>query len=130
MTGAAAMIAATTGVAAAASGATFSPAPVYWNDIYAEDAGATQIVAITGTTAPIQVTASKTGGAQLNYILNGAYVGYGGPFVVHPNDTLGWSMISTSIADQSGVVTITNITTATTLASFSYTVYSSRGSRL
>ncbi len=111
-------------------GGIVAPAALSWNDIYGEDSGSTQTCVITGITSPIQIAATKTGGAQLAYILNGTYAAYVGAFRVNPNDALGWSAISTSTADQSGVVTVTNTTTGTTLDTFNYTVYSSRGSRL
>jgi hypothetical protein len=118
------------GVIGGGSVGSVAPAAISWNDIYGEDSGSTQTALITGITAPIQLAASKTGGAELAYILNGIYVAYRGAFAVYPNDALGWSTISTSTADQSGVVTVTNVTSGTTLDTFNYTIYSSRGPRL
>jgi hypothetical protein len=112
---------------AGGGGGVVTPATLSWNDIYGEDSGSTQTCLVTGITSPIQVTATKTGGARLAYLLNGVYAAYAGSFTVHPNDGLGWSAISTSTADQSGVVTVTNATNGTTLDTFTYTVYSSRG---
>jgi hypothetical protein len=129
MTGAVAALASNGGLEVGGGGIV-APATLSWNDIFGEDSGSTQILPITETTTPIQVAASKTGGAQLAYILNGTYAAYSGWLTVHPNDTLGWSATSTSTADQSGVITVTNVTNSTTLDTFNYTVYSSRGVRL
>ena len=130
VTGALAALTTNGNLGSSSSAGAVAPAALSWNDIYVEDSGSTQTVVITGLTAPIQVAATKTGSAQLTYILNGTYVSYSGAFTVHPNDTLGWAVISTSTADQSGLVTVTNVTNATILDTFNYTVYSSRGGRL
>ena len=129
MTGALAALVSNGGVGGGGGGIV-APAALSWNDIYGEDSGATQMAVVTEITGPIQVAASKTGAAQLAYILNGTYAAYSGWFTVHPNDVLGWSAVSTSTADQSGVITVSNITNGTTLDTFNYTVYSSRGVRL
>lgn len=130
MTGAIAVLLSNGSAGAGGSGNILTPSTLSWNDIYGEDSGSTQSSLVAGITSPIQVAANKTGGAQLAYILNGAYGAYAGAFTVHPNDTLGWATTSTSTADQSGVVTVTNTTTGTTLDTFNYTIYSSRGVRL
>jgi hypothetical protein len=130
VTGAIAVLAASPGPAAGGGGGVVTPTALSWNDIYGEDAGSTRTLLIRGITAPIQIAATKTGSARLAYILNGSYVAYSGAFTIQPNDAIGWSAISTSTEDQSGLVTVTNITNGAELDTFGYTVYSSRGSRL
>ena len=101
-----------------------------WNDIYGEDSGATQTLAVTGISHPIQVAATSTGSGLLSYLLNGVFAPYAGAFTVAPNDMLAWAISITGSADRSGIVTVTNASASTTISSFNYTVYSSRGGRM
>ncbi len=88
MTGAVLAVLGNGGLAAGGSGGVTTPATLAWSDIYGEDSGSTQTLAVTGITTAIQLSAAKTGGGLLSYILNGAYSAYTGPFNVRPNDTL------------------------------------------
>ncbi len=114
---------------AAGGGGVFNAGPPAWNDIYGEDSGSTQTLAMTGITAPIQLTASRTGLGVLTYVLNGNYMPYTGAFTVNPNDTLAWAVSITGTIDRSGVITVSNAATSSVVGSFNYSVYSSRGVR-
>ena len=93
-----------------------SPAPV-WSDISGALAGATQIATILGITAPISLSATKTGGGGLSYVLNGTFVSYTGAFTVHVGDSLGWTVFGAG----AGTVTVLNqANTGATLATFTY----------
>lgn len=128
MTGA---VAATFGARGATPGGPLNaPSPLVWNDIYGEDSGSTQTLTVGGITTPIQLTASRTGGGLLSYIINGAYMPYAGAFTVSPNDTLAWAISTTGSADRSGVITVTNASAGAMLDRFDYLIYSSHGVRV
>ncbi|MBA3811525.1 MAG: hypothetical protein H0X27_07770 [Caulobacteraceae bacterium] len=118
MTGAiAALIGKATG---AAAGGTTTPTAVNWRDLYAAVLGATQIITLSGFTATISIAAAITGAGGLKAIKNGVITLYSGPFPVVAGDTLGWLVSNYSGSAQSGVVTVTNATTNTTMDTFAY----------
>jgi len=116
MTGAVLMLA---GAGAGAVGGITTPAAVSWYDIYATIVGVTNVQTITAITVPISITASRTGTGLFSYVKNGTVYPYTGAFGVSPGDALAWQMSGSSV---SGVVTVTNATTSTTLATFNYTL--------
>ena len=129
MTGSIAAILSAGGTTPIGAGGAVVPTSLAWNDIYGEDSGSTQSLVISGTTAPISVGASRTGGGILGYALNGAYLSYTETFTVNPNDSLQWIISIVGTVEKAGVVTVTNVTTSTVLDTFNYNVYSSRGVR-
>ena len=128
MTGAIAIMAGTVS-AAAAGGSGAVASNLTWGDIYGEDSGSTQALAVTGILSPIQVTASRTGLGVLNYILNGTFAPYTGAFIVNPNDRLAWAVSLNGSADRSGVITVTNTSAGAVIDQFGYTIYASQGVR-
>ena len=122
MTGALIAIVSNGGASGAGHAGVVAPSTLNWNDIYGEDSGSTQTLAVSGITAPIQIAATRTGSGNLSYVLNGAFINYSGAFTVRPGDSLAWAISLTGPVDRSGVVTVTNMTASTTLDSFNYTV--------
>jgi hypothetical protein len=113
----------------APGGGTITPAAVSWTNIYDTDIGSTNVQTLSGFTAPISVTATRTGMGKIYYSLNGGYALYTGAFTVNHGDTLAWTMTTLGVGtgNVSGVLTVTNATASTTLQAISYTVIDGRG---
>jgi hypothetical protein len=122
MTGAVMTLAAAGGVTGS-SGVT-TPGSLAWTAIYDTDSGSTNTQAFTGLTSPIAVSAMLSGGGALYYNLNASYQPYAGAFAVRGGDTLSWALAAGHLS-RTGLLTIVNATTSTTLATIAYSVDSS-----
>jgi hypothetical protein len=122
MTGVAMALAGSGG--AAGAGGVVNPGALAWSGIYDTDSGTSNTQAFTAITSPISVSAALSGGGVLYYNLNGGYAAYTGAFAVHAGDTLSWT-INVGHLGHSGNLTVTNVTTATVLATIPYSVQSS-----
>ena len=114
----------------APGGGTITPTPTpNWTNIYDTDVGSTNAQTLTGFTAPISITASRTGNGKIYYSLNGGYALYTGAFTVNAGDVLVWTMTTLGIntGNVSGVLTVTNATASATLQAINYTVIDGRG---
>ncbi len=92
-----------------------------WANIYGSYAGSNTPLTVSGISSAHTLTATKTGGGLLSYILNGSSYGYSGGFAVHPGDTLAWLVASSGGAGQSGTVTVNDASAGGALVdSFTY----------
>jgi len=117
------------GVAIGGGSVVVTPA-VHWTAIYDTDFGSTNAQTLAGFTAPISITASRTGTGKISYSLNGTAHTYTGAFTAVAADVLVWIMATLGIntGNVSGNLTVVNASNAgAVLGVIAYTVIDGKG---
>ena len=104
-----------------AGGSGNHPNALSWSNPYGYTTASTQVLAISGVgSGSVPITATNSGAAPLNYILNGDSVRYAGAFLVSDGDTLGWSLLNLTSSTETGSVVVSSGTF--TVGAFAYVV--------